>query len=93
MAQRGGRVGLPLRGKGKIGRGQRWKMQLGKLKLDNINFSAKRNAFAAAEDHRQQGRVYCLSKRESLGVVLKAMSNKVRVNHYRVAKGAGSCTD
>lgn len=69
------------------------KMELGKLKLDNINFSAKRNVFSAAENHRQWGRVYCLSKRESLGVVLKAMSNKLRMNNYRVAKRAGTCTE
>lgn len=61
------RVGLPLRGEGKTGRGQRWQRELGKLKLDGINLSAESNARPAAEKCEQWNRVYCLSKKSWSG--------------------------
>lgn len=52
-SKRGRRGGLPLTGEGKVEGGQRWKRESQKLKLDSVNFSAKRNEGSAAENCRQ----------------------------------------
>lgn len=61
MSKRGRRAGLPLRGEGKTGGGQKGKMELRKLKSDGMNFSAERNARPAVENCRQWGKAYRLS--------------------------------
>lgn len=53
--------------------------------------SALKNAWPATENCKPWSRAYCLSKRKSLVVGLKAMSNKLRINKYRVAVKAGTC--